>query len=229
MSGFATSQPILTVDELAKIARAYDAPPWWYDVRGFFILTFAYRGTLWEQLRLFAGNIGREHLEVAVGSGTLFAMVLKRARREGRTPRRIVGFDYAEAMLAGAVHRFAAEPAIELGIADVGAMPYPDAVFDTVNVANAMHCFPDVPLALREIRRVLRPGGTMAANVLLEPTGIWPLSAIARSINRWGMAKGILHRPYRLAELRAAVQAAGLAVDREEVSGNAWNVIARRL
>ncbi|MGN2393366.1 class I SAM-dependent methyltransferase, partial [Pelomicrobium sp. G1] len=30
---------------LEKIAQAYSSPPWWYDVRGFFILTFAYRST----------------------------------------------------------------------------------------------------------------------------------------------------------------------------------------
>lgn len=218
----------LSADQLSRIALAYDSPPWWYDVRGFFILTFAYRGTLWEQLRLFAGNLGREHLEVAIGSGTLFAMVLKRAGRQQRRPERIVGFDYAEAMLAGAVHRFAPERGIELGLADVGAMPYSAASFDSVNVANAMHCFPDVALALREIHRVLRPGGSLAANVLLEPSGIWPLRSIAQRINRWGMAKGILHRAYRHDEIRQAFRSAGFSIRRDEVSGNAWNVIAVR-
>ena len=28
-----------------EIAEAYKSEPWWYDVRGFFILTFAYNST----------------------------------------------------------------------------------------------------------------------------------------------------------------------------------------
>ncbi len=214
--------------DLEKITKAYDSEPWWYDVRGFLILTFAYRATLWEQLRLFSANIGPRHLEVAIGSGTLFGMILRRARREGRAPQRVVGCDYAERMLAGAARRFAKDPLIELGLADVGRMPYPDADFDSVNVANAMHCFPDLGLALREIRRVLRPGGTLAANVLLHPRGGWPWRGIAERINRWGAAKGIVNRPYDRDEVLVAVAAAGLALEREWVSGNVCNMVLRR-
>src|SRR5207253_7871264 len=34
-----------------EIAAAYSSPPLWYDIRGFFILTFAYNSTLPRQLR----------------------------------------------------------------------------------------------------------------------------------------------------------------------------------
>lgn len=210
----------------AKIAKAYDSPSWWYDLRGFFILTFTYRATLWEQLRLFAAAMGREHLEVAIGSGTLFAMILRRARRLGRAPERVVGFDYAERMLAGAVRRFAGDPALELSLGDATRMRFADASFDSVAVANALHCIPDAGAALAEMHRVLRPGGRLAANVLLHPRGGWPWRPLAERINRWGMAKGILHRPYAEAEIRALVEGAGFRIERAWVSGNAWNVVA---
>ena len=64
-------------EKLDKIEAAYSSEPWWYDIRGFFILTFSYRSTLWNQIALFSKNIGENHLEVAIGSGTLFDIILK--------------------------------------------------------------------------------------------------------------------------------------------------------
>src|SRR6478672_3814286 len=69
-----------------EIAAAYVSPPWWYDVRGFFILTFAYNSTLTRQLRFFGPNFGPRHLEVACGTGTLLEMVL-RWRKWKRLPQ----------------------------------------------------------------------------------------------------------------------------------------------
>ena len=42
-----------------EIAAAYKSAPWWYDVRGFFILTFAYNSTLTPQLRFFGPQLRR--------------------------------------------------------------------------------------------------------------------------------------------------------------------------
>ena len=44
----------------------------------------------------------------------------------------------------------------------VEAMPFDDGTFDVVLAINAMQVWPDVPGGLREIRRVLRPGGRLA-------------------------------------------------------------------
>ena len=46
-----------------EIALAYKSEPWWYDLRGFFILTFAYNSTLPSQLRFFGPNYGPRHME----------------------------------------------------------------------------------------------------------------------------------------------------------------------
>jgi ubiquinone/menaquinone biosynthesis C-methylase UbiE len=209
-----------------EIAAAYKSEPWWYDVRGFFILTFAYNSTLPQQLRFFGRNFGPSHLELACGTGTLLELVLRWRRWKGLPEVDITGVDYAESMLAGAIHRFRRQPRMKFRHADAADMPFPENTFDTVNIANSMHCFPDLNGALRGVQRVLKPGGTLAANVLLYPRGSSPLAAIANRINRWGIRKGILYTPYERADIRARIQAAGFLVQEESVSGNCYNVLA---
>lgn len=211
-----------------EIALAYKSEPWWYDVRGFFILTFAYNSTLGQQLRFFGRNFGDNHLEVACGTGTLLELVLRWRRWHKLPAVNITGVDYAESMLAGAVNRFRGQSNLQFRHADAAALPFPEACFDSANIANAVHCFPDVDGALRDVLRVLKPGATLAANVLLYPRGIALLRAIAQRINEWGMRKGILYTPYVKEDVRARFLAAGFEVVREDVSGNCYNLLVRR-
>ncbi len=139
-----------------------------------------------------------------------------------------MGVDYAESMLAGAERRFAGQPNVELRHADVAALPYGDNSFDTVNIANAIHCFPDVDGALNDIHRVLKPGGTLAANVLLYPRTIWPFNAIAGRLDRWGIRKGILVTPYRRDDIRQRIVEAGFEIASEVVFGNCYEVLIRK-
>ena len=211
-----------------EIADAYVSPPWWYDIRGFFILTFAYNSTLWSQLRFFGPNFGSNHIEVACGTGTLLDLFLRWRKWKRLPARKITGIDYAESMLDGARQRFADVPSVTLRHADAANLPFHDSVFDTANVANSVHCFPDVEGALREIARVLKPRGTLAANVLLYPRTPWPLSRIAARINNWGIRKGILYTPYHRDEIREKYVQAGFEVMSEFVSGNCYNTMLRK-
>lgn len=211
-----------------EIAEAYRSEPWWYDVRGFFILTFAYNSTLGAQLRFFGPNFGAEHIEVACGTGTLLELILRWRRWKKLPTGHIVGIDYTKSMLAGARHRFAGRSGLDFRQADAADLPFAEANFDTANIANAIHCFPDVDGALRGVFRVLKPGGTLAANVLLYPRGGWPLKNIAGRINRWGVRKGILYTPYERDDIRQRIVNAGFEIGFEEVSGNCYNVRARK-
>lgn len=216
-------------ESLAKIEKAYDSPPLWYDIRGFFVLTFTYHSTVWAQVALFGNNIGPRHLEGAIGSGTLFGVILAWKRMTGRRIHaEVVGFDYAPSMLAGAIRRFKSTPGIRLMQADVAALDLPDNYFNTANVANAIHCFPDVDAGLKELCRVLNPGGRLAMNVLLYPHGMQPFKWIAEKINAWGIRKGILYTPYEQADIRSRIVNAGFDIEFEKVSGNTFNVIARK-
>jgi ubiquinone/menaquinone biosynthesis C-methylase UbiE len=211
-----------------EIAEAYSSEPWWYDLRGFFILTFAYNSTIGAQLRFFGPNFGPEHLEVACGTGTLLEMVLRWRRWKKLPLVKVMGIDYAPSMLAGARKRFANNAQVQVQHADAALLPFPDNSYDTANIANSIHCFPTVDGALRDILRVLKPGGTLAANVLLYPTGFAPLRWFAQKINDWGIRKGILYSPFEQHVVRQKMLDAGYEVVEEFKAGNTYNVIVRK-
>lgn len=211
-----------------EIAEAYSSPPWWYDIRGFFILTFAYNSTIGTQLRFFGPNFGHDHIEIACGTGTLLEMILNWRRRKKLPEVNVVGIDYAPSMLAGAVKRFAKDPHVKVQHADAAQLPFADNTFDTANIANSIHCFPTIDGALLDIHRVLKPGGTLAANVLLYPTGFPPLRWAAQKINDWGIRKGILYSPFEQRDIREKMLAAGYEIAQDFKSGNTWNVVAKK-
>ena len=211
-----------------EIAEAYSSEPWWYDLRGFFILTFAYNSTIGTQLRFFGPNFGPEHLEVACGSGTMLQMILRWRRWKKLPEVKVMGIDYAPSMLAGAKQRFAKDPSVSIEHADAANLPFPDNHYDTANIANSIHCFPTVDGALRDILRVLKPGGTLAANVLLYPSGFAPLRWAAQRINDWGIRKGILYSPFKREVIRQKMLDAGYEIASEFKAGNTYNVVVRK-
>ena len=60
---------------------------------------------------------------------------------------------------------------VEPVLADVGALPFADAEFDLVVSFTGLHCFPDPHRAVREMGRVLQPGGVLTGSALLNDTG----------------------------------------------------------
>ncbi len=216
------------VSNVEKIDIAYSSDPWWYDLRGFLILTFAYRTTLPSQIRLFANDMGAHHLEVAVGTGTLFEMVLKWRKWKNKTPVKIVAFDYAERMLAGAQKRFKNDDQVSLLRADAAALPLDANQFDSANIANAIHCLPDVESSFKEIHRVLKKNGYLIGNCLLEPRGNGLMDRLARSINVWGIKKGILNRAFQANEVQTLLEKTGFVIKRYEITGNCLNFVASK-
>jgi len=77
----------------------------------------------------------------------------------------VVGVDSSPEMLAIAetARREARLPQIEFSEALVEALPFPDASFDAALSNGVLNLIPDKPAALREIHRVLRPGGRLQA------------------------------------------------------------------
>jgi ubiquinone/menaquinone biosynthesis C-methylase UbiE len=98
---------------------------------------------------------GDRVLDVGCGTGIVARVAAGRGCRA-------VGADFNPLMLETAR---AAEPAIEWLAADAGALPLPDASFELVACQASLQYFPDRAAALREMRRVLAPGGRLALSV----------------------------------------------------------------
>ena len=78
---------------------------------------------------------------------------------------RVAAVDLSPEMLAvaRAGQAVAALPRIEFREASVEALPFPDDSFDAALSNGVLNLIPDKPAALREIFRVLRPGGRLQA------------------------------------------------------------------
>ena len=213
-------------DKDKKLTEAYDSPPFWYDIRGFFILTFTYRNSLTTQVRFFSKNFRKKHLEVAVGSGSLLMIMLWYLKLLRTSISEIYAFDYSPAMLKGAVDKFEKNKSIHLSLGDVGGTNFPSAFFDSINMANAVHCFDKVDEAFTEMHRVITDNGTIAINFLLYPEGRF--SNLAKKINAWGMKKGILYTPYQEHECISILEKNHFEIVESKKIGNCLYVIAKK-
>ncbi|PJK31116.1 class I SAM-dependent methyltransferase [Minwuia thermotolerans] len=98
---------------------------------------------------------GSSVLDLCCGPGMLSAGAIERGARP-------VGVDYSEAALARARRLV---PAADLRAGDAQSLDFPDTSFDAVVCGYGLMHLPDPERALREMVRVVRPGGRVAVSV----------------------------------------------------------------
>jgi demethylmenaquinone methyltransferase / 2-methoxy-6-polyprenyl-1,4-benzoquinol methylase len=106
-----------------------------------------------------APQAGQRILDVATGTGMVAAELLARADCT------VVGIDQSAEMLAGARARFAATDSsrVELIQGQAEALPFADAGFDALTFTYLLRYVDDPPATVRELARVVRPGGRVAS------------------------------------------------------------------
>jgi demethylmenaquinone methyltransferase/2-methoxy-6-polyprenyl-1,4-benzoquinol methylase len=106
---------------------------------------------------------GDKVLDAACGTGD-FAVADLRAGAE-----RVTGLDFSERMLERARRK---EPRVEWVLGDLLALPFDDGAFGAATVGFGVRNVADLELALRELRRVLEPGGRLAILEITQPRGV---------------------------------------------------------
>jgi len=130
-------------------------------------------------------------LDVGCGTGANLLMLSQYGDAEG--------VDVSEDALAFCHERGLEK--VKLGAAE--ALPYDDGTFDLVTALDVVEHLDDDLAGLREMRRVLRPGGRV---LLFVPTFMF----------LWGLQDDVSHhrRRYRMPELRRVLEQAGFEVER---------------
>jgi SAM-dependent methyltransferase len=154
---------------------------------------------------------GGRVLDAGCGTGSL---TLELAARPGLAA--IEALDFEESYVA-ALRKRSVDPRIRAQQGDVCALPFGDGEFDGVYSLLVLHFVSDPHQAVREMRRVLRPGATAAATVWDNYGGMpsWRLFwDTIRALEPEAAARGSgpLRRPMTgEGELRAAFERAGFA------------------
>ena len=168
------------------------------------------------QFRPWAGGLldrvqpqpGDRVLDLACGTGVVARLVAQRLAGQGR----VIGLDLNPAMIEVAREMAAREAAdIEWHVGSADQLPFPDESFDLVLSQQGLQFFPDRVAALREVHRVLAPGGRVGTTTWTEIANN-PLSQIMSEVMRRRTGLTAMEMPFALGnrdELRAVFTGAG--------------------
>jgi ubiquinone/menaquinone biosynthesis C-methylase UbiE len=177
--------------------RGVDQIPWLYDA----LCALLERTGLGPWRRWLARGARGRTLDLGCGTG--------RGLAHYGAAQRVIGLDPTWASLARA-HRRA--PGVPLVLGSAEALPFRDAVFDTV-VASLVFCSVAEPArSLAEVKRVLRPDGRLRMLEHVRSRRAWKAAFQDRVQPLWTWASGGC-RPNR--DTEGAVEAAGFVIEVE--------------
>jgi demethylmenaquinone methyltransferase/2-methoxy-6-polyprenyl-1,4-benzoquinol methylase len=100
---------------------------------------------------------GGKALDICTGTGDLINYLLPLVGPQGT----VDGLDFSENMLAIARQRHQNTPNVSLTQGDALQLPYPDNSFNAAIISFGLRNVTNIPQALQEMNRVLKPGGWM--------------------------------------------------------------------
>lgn len=107
---------------------------------------------------------GSAILDIGCGTGNALAVLVE------KSPALLAGLDISEGVLSVARRKMSAHDT-DLRIGDAESLPWKDNTFDVALMNAAIHHFPNPDMAVREARRVLKPGGRL---IIADPHFVFP-------------------------------------------------------
>ena len=151
-------EEVPTGEKAGRVARVFDSVAARYDLMNDVMSMGLHR--IWKSATISQANVrpGQHILDVASGTGDLALAFAKRAGPLGR----VVMSDINGQMLQRGRNRLidAGYP-IQAVVCDAEHLPFADHEFDLVTVAFGLRNMTDKPTALRQMHRVLKPGGKL--------------------------------------------------------------------
>jgi demethylmenaquinone methyltransferase / 2-methoxy-6-polyprenyl-1,4-benzoquinol methylase len=126
----------------------------------------------WHRVMIERLELGAQSVVADVATGTA-AVAIDLVRRYGC---RVIGVDQSEAMLArgrAQVLRAGLEACIELVEGEAESLPFADGEVDALTHTYLLRYVDDPAATLRELARVVRPGGPIASLEFAVPAGAW--------------------------------------------------------
>ena len=119
-----------------------------------------------------APRSGLRWVDIGCGNGAFTELIVERC-----SPAEVQGIDPSEGQLDYARKRHAAGVA-KFGQGEATALPFSDGSFDAASMALVIFFVPDPPKGVREMVRVVRPGGSVAAYAWDMVGGGFPLEPV---------------------------------------------------
>lgn len=133
-------------------------------------------------------------LDVATGSGQFLDLLTQ----TGAVISEAVGVDLSLGALEAGRQRFVDRPFVRFEQMEAGALQYPSASFDVVCLSNSLHHLPHPLAVLREMERVLGPGGSLIFNEMTAD-GLTPAQWSHRKLHHFAAEVdrelGLFHQP----------------------------------
>lgn len=125
---------------------------------------------LWRRKVVSSIKRGENVLDICTGTGELAVLIMQRIGPEGA----LTCLDFSEEMIEIAERKLSPRPEnLTFVLSDVREMKFPDNAFDAVTVAFGMRNVPETVVALKQIWRVLKPGGKFLCLELTRPKRRW--------------------------------------------------------
>ena len=164
-------------------------------------------------LALLAPKAGERALDIGCGPGLTTEALARAVGPQGH----VLGVDVAPPMLEIAKRRCASLPQVDFGMADVTRLPYQDASFDIALASQVYEYVADIDHALKELARVIRPGGRAVLVDTDWESAVWAShddARMRRMIETWN--EHIPH-PQLPRTLKRRMESAGFSNVRVEV------------